>query len=192
MEYIIKTNTTKVVYIPYTKKSKMEVFNYILSNIKFENNEIKCYGKTFIPKRKIYCMGDNGITYKFSGTKNQTHPWDKEILKIKKYISKFTDSDFNFCLINYYPDGDSYISWHSDGESDIIKNSDIVSVNLGGSRIFKLRNNKTKEVKNVLLKNGDILIMSGNCQNEYQHCVPKSKKYNKPRINLTFRNIIKH
>jgi hypothetical protein len=43
----------------------------------------------------------------------------------------------------------------------------------------------------VPLASGDVLIMSGTTQQHWQHCVPKRKKVLGPRINLTFRNIIR-
>jgi alkylated DNA repair dioxygenase AlkB len=37
---------------------------------------------------------------------------------------------------------------------------------------------------------GDIILMTGNIQQEWKHGINKSKKITLPRINLTFRTII--
>jgi alkylated DNA repair dioxygenase AlkB len=184
---IINTSKTQVIHINNGINDDVKLYNYILNNINFIDEKIKMFGKIYTPKRKKYCMGDNDVNYKYSGIINKTNKWDNLILEIKNKISSITKQNYNFCLFNYYQDGDSYINWHSDNEKDIIPNSSIVSISLGNPRLFKLKNKTTKETKNIILNSGDILIMSGNCQNEYLHCVPKSKKYNLPRINLTFR-----
>ncbi len=37
---------------------------------------------------------------------------------------------------------------------------------------------------------GDVLIMEGNCQRDWQHTIPKRARCQGMRINLTFRRIV--
>ena len=47
-----------------------------------------------------------------------------------------------------------------------------------------------KEIVDIILGHGDLLIMAGTIQNHWLHSVPKTKKIKTPRINFTFRNIV--
>lgn len=188
IEYIINTETTQVIRIK-DKIETNEYFEYIKKNIKFSEQKIKIYGKIYIPKRKTYHMGDENIAYKYSGYRNKANKWDDKVKKIKDTIEKITKEKYNYCLLNYYENGNASIGWHSDDEKDIKKDSSIVSVSFGCKRLFKLKNKKTKEVKKIILENGDILIMKGKCQKEYWHSLPKTTKNKEERISLTFRNI---
>lgn len=37
---------------------------------------------------------------------------------------------------------------------------------------------------------GDVLVMSGTCQRDWEHCVPKRTAGEGARINLTFRTVL--
>ena len=67
------------------------------------------------------------------------------------------------------------------------------SVSFGCARDFLLRNNADRGLKYTakLGGKGDVLIMSGSCQRDWQHSVPKRSNALGPRINLTFRTIVK-
>ncbi len=58
-------------------------------------------------------------------------------------------------------------------------------------RRFLIRRNDNQSIKiEIPLKHGTLLIMKGELQHYWQHSVPKEKKINKTRINLTFRKIL--
>jgi alkylated DNA repair dioxygenase AlkB len=56
--------------------------------------------------------------------------------------------------------------------------------------VTKKKDKAPKKVE-LLLSHGSVLIMQGETQHYWQHSVPKQAKVDKPRINLTFREIIK-
>lgn len=66
------------------------------------------------------------------------------------------------------------------------------SVSFGCARDFLLRNNEDRRLryKARLGGDGDVLIMSGSCQRNWQHSIPKRADAAGVRINLTFRNIV--
>lgn len=86
-------------------------------------------------------------------------------------------------MCNRYPDGDSYIGWHSDDEGDL---AFIVSVSLGAVRDFVFQHKETKEKIVLRLEPGSIVLMGKGCQQNWKH----RKKVKDPRINLTFRSIL--
>ncbi|RSC95033.1 alpha-ketoglutarate-dependent dioxygenase AlkB [Tenacibaculum singaporense] len=112
--------------------------------------------------------------------------WPKYMLPIKRQIEEHTGQEFKTCVCIYYPNGNSGISYHSDkmafGNTDIIP-----SVSLGEKRMFYLRENKTMIENKILLEHGSLLVMEKDCQEYYEHSLPKNPEYLKPRVNLTFR-----
>lgn len=115
-------------------------------------------------------------------------PWPEILLGIKNKIEQHTNLAFGACVAIYYKNGDSGVSYHSDyiafGPTDIIP-----SVSLGEEREFLLRENKTNKVSSIILNHGSMILMGEGCQEEYEHSLPVDKKYTKPRINLTFRQV---
>lgn len=98
-------------------------------------------------------------------------------------------SKMNSVLLNYYRDGKDKINYHSDDVSQIGKNPVICSVSLGETRKFSFRNKKTKEKIEIQLGNGDLCIMKGNTQEDWEHSILQEPKKGE-RINLTFRNTL--
>ena len=83
------------------------------------------------------------------------------------------------------------MGWHSDDEKELGVNPVIASVSLGGERKFLIRERKDhKNKREIILKNGSLLIMKSGFQSKYQHSIPKTKKKVRERINLTFRKIV--
>jgi hypothetical protein len=101
---------------------------------------------------------------------------------------------FNFCLVNYYADGNDSIAYHSDDERFLGENPTIASFSLGATRDFlmKAKSNvpEAKPLK-MHLASGDLLVMRGPTQANWLHSIPKrSGEAGKGRINITFRKAV--
>lgn len=83
------------------------------------------------------------------------------------------------------------MGWHSDDEKSIEGNSAIASVSFGAERRFSFKHKQTKETISVLLENGSLLLMEDATQKNWLHGLPKSTKITLPRINLTFRTMVR-
>ena len=157
------------------------------SGLEWKQDTYVINGKSVTPKRKTFMYGKD---YSYSGMKQISIPFDEKIKYISRQIEKELDLEkgyFNGCLLNYYIDGSSYISYHNDNEKDMIEDSVIVSLSLGATRKFYLKNNETKEVNQLIHNEGEILVMEPLTQKEWKHSVPKEMKVKEPRISLTFR-----
>ena len=93
--------------------------------------------------------------------------------------------------MNLYHDGNVGMGWHSDDEKSIESNSAIASVSFGAERRFSFKHKQSKEAISVLLENGSLLLMEDATQKNWLHGLPKSTKITLPRINLTFRTIVR-
>ncbi|MFM7126496.1 MAG: alpha-ketoglutarate-dependent dioxygenase AlkB family protein, partial [Actinomycetota bacterium] len=98
-----------------------------------------------------------------------------------------TGQVFNSVLVNLYRDGNDSMGWHADDEPELGPEPVIASVSLGRTRRFRLRHRETRDIVEIDLESGSLLVMSGLSQARWMHAVPKSKRIVEPRINLTFR-----
>ena len=111
------------------------------------------------------------------------------LLEIKKRCEEVASVQFNSVLVNLYRDGQDSMGLHADDEPELGPEPVIASVSFGGERNFRLRHRESKELQQVSLESGSLLVMSGLSQACWMHDVPKTKKFAEPRINLTFRYI---
>jgi len=162
----------------------------LLDTIEWKNDEAIIFGRHLITKRKVAWYGDDGYSYKYSGTTKQALGWTPELLQLKKLTEQITGESFNSCLLNLYHDGNEGMAWHSDDEKSLGKDSAIASLSFGAERKFSLKHRVSKESHSVLLENGSLLIMKGATQTNWLHSLPKSKKITLPRVNLTFRRMM--
>ncbi len=137
--------------------------------------------------RLISSYGDEGVSYKYSGSVYVALPWTPTLLEIKKKIEA-VQGVYNYCLLNLYRNGSDSMGWHADDEPEM---GDIIgSLSLGATRKFRIRHNTTRETMIFEPGNGTLIIMARTTQKFWQHEVPKTKKQVGERINLTFRKVI--
>ena len=103
-------------------------------------------------------------------------------------VSELANFSYNGVLVNGYRDGQDSMGWHRDNEPEI-DTASIASLSLGATRTFKIRHRTTKEVVNVELAHGDLLVME-HLQTLHEHSVPKRAKVAAPRMNFTFRCLV--
>jgi len=170
------------------EKEKLNEIKFV--NIGWHHDSIKMYGKdVFLPRYSAW-HGDSDKPYTYSGLTLTPKPWDTALLEIKKKIEIPAITEFNSVLLNWYRDGSDYIGWHTDAERELGENPIIGSVNFGATRTFQIRRiDNNAEKISFPLSHGTVLIMMGKLQHFWQHAVPKEKKINNTRINLTFRTI---
>ena len=113
-----------------------------------------------------------------------TIPWTLSIDTIKTKLVEQFDLEIDYGLVHYYPDYTSCIHWHYDKEA---MNTPIACIHIGGTRRFCFRHKETKQIYTFDLEHGDLIFMKAGCQSIFEHCVKSIKKYNQPRISITFR-----
>jgi alkylated DNA repair dioxygenase AlkB len=162
----------------------------LLHTIAWKNDEVIIFGKRHITKRKTAWYADGAYPYTYSNTTKEALPWTTDLAALKNLAEEYSGATYNACLLNLYHHGDEGMSWHSDNEKSIHQDSAIASISLGAERKFSLRHKTTRESTSIMLEHGSLLVMKGSTQTHWQHSLPKSKKVQLPRINLTFRNMI--
>ena len=97
--------------------------------------------------------------------------------------------------LNLYRGWKSCVGWHCDDEPLFGKCGDaklIVSVSLGNFALFRWRRQScsSNEDSSCRLDHGDILVMDGQCQDEFHHRTSPGREQD--RINITFRWVKQH
>ena len=142
--------------------------------------------------RATFHMGEFNLNYTYAGVPHVARPFSPIMRQLITYI-RGLDNKFrrlNYCVINYYSSGKVGMGYHSDIEKQIDQLSPIVSISLGDSRRFVMKNKNTKKETGIELHHRSLLIMYNNTQQNYVHSVNKSRSRGH-RWNLTFRETIR-
>ncbi|KAF2203552.1 2OG-Fe(II) oxygenase [Delitschia confertaspora ATCC 74209] len=157
------------------------------------------------------CFGENGKLLD-SETKKpilenrykcRPRPIPQCLSVLKKITEEKTAETYNFCLVNFYADGNDSISYHSDDERFLGQNPAIASFSLGAKRDFLMKHKPRPpskdhpakpEVKPLkfTLGPGEMILMRGRTQSNWLHSVPKRAggEGGQGRINITFRKAL--
>jgi alkylated DNA repair dioxygenase AlkB len=103
--------------------------------------------------------------------------------------------EFDSVGCNWYRTGEDSVAWHADTRGPPVVDPTIAIVSLGSRRPFRLRprpagrtaRSSTPRPLTLEPGAGDLLVMGGSCQREWEHSVPKSRGAG-PRISITFRH----
>jgi alkylated DNA repair dioxygenase AlkB len=87
---------------------------------------------------------------------------------------------------NYYRDGQDSVAWHGDRVRHLA-DPIVAIVSVGAPRPFLLRSRRGGSSLAFALGQGDLLVMGGECQHRWEHCVPKVAAAG-PRISITYRH----
>lgn len=164
-------------------------FEALLESIAWKHDEAVIFGKRIVTAREVAWYGDEEYSYTYSGTTKTAARWTSELAELKALVEDVSGDTYNSCLLNLYHDGSEGMAWHSDDEKELSQDSSIASLSLGVARKFSFRHKASRETLSVMLERGSLLVMKGSTQRDWQHCVPKTKKVQTPRINLTFRSM---
>jgi alkylated DNA repair dioxygenase AlkB len=163
-------------------------FEILLTQLEWQIEHYKMFGKIIDSPRKIAWYGHPGLHYCYSGLDHQALPWTKELLDIKNNLEIKLNQRFNSVLANLYRDGQDSMGWHADNEPELGPYPVIASLSLGATRTFSLRNfEKPRQSLKIPLKHGSLILMDGSTQQAWQHAILKTTRCLEPRINLTFR-----
>jgi alkylated DNA repair dioxygenase AlkB len=223
----------------YSESDCEEIFNeiekYMSENKLWEINKEKSKfdesGEFMISekRRTNQTFGDRGLVYEleFGGYKNRplvkvsipAVEWNKFplLLVFKNLVSKITCQEYNFCVLQRYPNGGVGINPHRDNEMcfsmDKHKSSkeeskvetpknhtynhaySIAGLSFGCPRVLGMVPPKNYKcgTERILLKPGSLYVMNPPTNDVWQHSIEKmdveDENYDKVRFSLTFRNV---
>jgi alkylated DNA repair dioxygenase AlkB len=180
-------------YTHYKSLIPNQISNKVLIYLKNKKNwnQVKYYSqkaqKEILTPRFTYVYGYHYKNENLSFAR--TVP--VELRELYHWVSKYFGEYYNFMLLTKYTEPNHSISFHSDDESFLIKDSSIISTifaNPNVTRDFQMKNKLTKEIETFELSHGDVFYMSYESQRTHMHSVPKRKQINGTRYGITFRN----
>ena len=166
------------------------IFDELVKTLDWQTEELSLYGKRILVPRLVAWYGDRGAVYRYSGARHEPLPWSPLLLALRERVAGLVPCSFHSVLANYYRDGNDSMGWHADKEPELGINPVIASLSFGAARLFKLQHTKTKQVVDIVLEPGSLLLMRGSLQHHWRHCLPKTRQPVSGRVNLTFRRII--
>ncbi|KAK1244683.1 hypothetical protein MKX07_003482 [Trichoderma sp. CBMAI-0711] len=141
------------------------------------------------------------------------HPFSPTVEAIKVEVEKHLGHPLNHVLIQFYRDGNDYISEHSDKTLDIVKGSYIANLSLGAERTMTLRTKKLdkglsgeasddgrRKIQRAKLSHNSLFRMGLQTNMKWLHAIRRDRRadrdrsdaelaYGGRRISLTFRHI---
>jgi alkylated DNA repair dioxygenase AlkB len=104
-------------------------------------------------------------------------------------LSEYCGVPYDGLWMNWYRDHRDSTSWHADRPANIPRTAIVPVLSLGAARRFLIRPNTGGRSTTFLPAGGDVLIMRGRCQRDWQHCVPKQRTPAGPRMSVNFGSV---
>lgn len=164
----------------------------LLRDVPWETHRIRMFGRIVDSPRRSCWIGDPGTGYVYSGTRFEPRPWPPALAGLRRRVSDACGERFDSVLANLYRDGADAMGWHRDDEPELGPRPMIGALSLGAVRRFALKQVADPAVKVALaLPHGSLLRMAGDTQHRYRHALPRTARPVGPRINLTFRRLLR-
>lgn len=110
----------------------------------------------------------------------------------RRVLSDHYGTRFDSIGYNWYRTGEDSVAWHGDRFAKYVRNPTIAILSVGEPRPFRVRPHPKRHIRGRSLSfdvgHGDLLVMGGACQHDWQHSVPKFRRPIGPRISITFRH----
>ena len=108
--------------------------------------------------------------------------------EVRIRLSERYGVEFDSVLVNLYRDGRDGVAWHGDTVGRTLTDPAVATVSLGERRRFLLRRGSSGRPSHRFLPGeGDLLVMGGACQLDWQHTVPKAARAG-ARMSVTLRH----
>ena len=91
--------------------------------------------------------------------------------------------------MNWYRDHRDGTGWHADRPAHKAPTAIVPVLTLGAPRRFLVRPSGGGPSTVFTPAGGDLIVMQGRCQRDWQHCVPKQKAASGPRMSLNFSSV---
>lgn len=199
-QWLIRPGLT-LCYLPgwLDAETASDRFHTITQSHWFRQGQIQLFGRWVNEPRTMDWCGD--LPYHYAGQWLAPKPWTPVLSALRQQLLQqladlqvtVPDNPLNHVLMNLYRDGQDSMGYHQDNERELGFHPLIVSLSLGATRRFLVRPHPASGIDAAPLRfelaTGDVLLMAGRTQADWQHHIPKTRKQVGARLNLTFRTI---
>jgi alkylated DNA repair dioxygenase AlkB len=118
---------------------------------------------------------------------------------VRQLLTERYHRPFDSIGFNLYRHGSDSVAWHGDRHRKYITDPVVAILSVGAPRPLRLRQRRdgregrqpaspSQPSRSWDLGRGDLFVMGGACQHEWEHCVPKLRRRVGPRMSITFRH----
>lgn len=137
---------------------------------------------------------DSRAVYEYTGQRWTPVPLTPTQRDVRDRLTSVLGERLNSVLATHYPHGGAGVGYHADDEPIFGENPTLASLSIGASRLFQVAQNSRARPGHadleLLLNDGDLLIMRGTFQHHYRHALKKGAKSIGPRLNLSYRRVL--
>jgi len=138
-------------------------------------------GRRFMYDRMV---DDPRLTYRCPRPEQVPHP---VLTRVRDDLVTRYGVGFGSCGLNYYRDGRDSVAFHRDRELRDLDDALVAILTLGQTRPFRLRRHgRGGPSIDLSPGSGDLVVMGGACQRDWEHGVPKVRSAG-PRISAHWR-----
>ncbi|AZC17782.1 MULTISPECIES: alpha-ketoglutarate-dependent dioxygenase AlkB [Pseudomonas] len=129
-----------------------------------------------------------GLPYDYSQISYPAVPMPEMLERLCPAIEQLLGFRPNNCLLNFYPDGQSSMGFHSDANEQLVPGTGVVVISLGHARSMLFKHKQSGQIHEYNLGAGSLLHMSDALQTQWLHAIPKAPGAGE-RISLSFRQL---
>jgi alkylated DNA repair dioxygenase AlkB len=109
---------------------------------------------------------------------------------VRALLSRRYGRAFDSIGFNLYRDGRDSVAWHGDRHRLHVADPVVCILSVGAARPLRLRPRAGDRRTSCVyeLGGGDLFVMGGACQHDWEHAVPKQRHVAGPRLSITFRH----
>ena len=153
----------------------------------WQRERFTMFGRELTAPRLTAWYGEPGARYRYSGVDRLAEPWLPSVRRLAEQVAAAVGWRFNYVLVNRYRTGRDALGWHADDESDLGDTPVLAAVSVGAERVFRCRPRRGGQSEGKVLGHGSLLLMWGDSQRHYKHCVPPTRRAVGERLSFTFR-----
>ncbi|MCY3839951.1 MAG: alpha-ketoglutarate-dependent dioxygenase AlkB [Gammaproteobacteria bacterium] len=180
---------TETLYVPgfLTPRQADAMLDEVIDAANWQQERFPMFGRLVVAPRLTAWYGEPGATYRYSGVDRRAGTWLPPIRGLAAEVSKAVGWRFNYVLVNRYRDGRDMLGWHADDEADLGEAPVLAAISVGSERVFRMRPRGGGASTATVLGHGSLLVMWGNSQRDYKHCLPGTRQPVGERLSFTFR-----
>jgi alkylated DNA repair dioxygenase AlkB len=170
-------DTTWLDYAPRWLQGADIVFAELVEQLPWRQREVIMYDRKVDEPR---------LTWWWDSTRDEPEPLPI-LAEARTAFSRYYGKRFDSIGCNLYRDGHDSVAWHGDRMRHFMEDPIVGIVSTGEPRPFHLRPRGGGHAHSWLLGHGDLFVMGGACQHDWEHCVPKVAHAG-PRLSIQYRH----
>jgi alkylated DNA repair dioxygenase AlkB len=155
-----------------------ELFVELRSSLRWEQRQRRMYDRVVEEPRLV--AGWRG---------DELHDLPPRVEQARAVLSARYAVDLDSVLVNLYRDGRDAVAWHGDTVRKSLPLTVVMTVSLGHRRRFRVRpRGGGAAVLELHPGEGDLVVMGGRMQHDYEHTVPRERVVGGARMSVTMRH----